>query len=178
MRRGLRWVLAILLVQAVLVGVYLLVERRRDATEPTSLGTALPIALNMPMPPLIARRHDGTVLALPSARPTLLHVWATWCPPCREELPGLIELASRRDLDVVAVSVDESWSDVDAFLGERDAADIVLAKSEEVERALGVRDLPVTFLIDGGRLTHRFDGARDWTDDAFVEANLGKDGYE
>ncbi|MBK8009769.1 MAG: hypothetical protein IPK13_00310 [Deltaproteobacteria bacterium] len=53
------------------------------------------------------------------------------------------------------------------------APNIVLAGNEDVERALGVRTLPVTFLVQaGGRLTLRFDGARDWTDEAFVRTYL------
>src|SRR5690606_20836901 len=54
---------------------------------------------------------DSVALASLAGRPVLLNVWATWCPPCREEMPALQELHDRYDergLAVVAVSLDAS----------------------------------------------------------------------
>ncbi|WP_428261514.1 TlpA family protein disulfide reductase [Haliangium sp.] len=128
----------------------------------------------MAMPALTVRRRDGGAVALaPFARPTLVHVWATWCPPCRAELPGLLALPSEHAVDVVAIALDDRWGDVDRFLDDLDASSVVLGSSEEVERVLGVRSLPVTFFVQAdGRISLRFDGARDWTDEAFVEAHV------
>src|SRR5690606_20971480 len=58
-----------------------------------------------------ARTLNGDTLALTSldGRPVMLNVWATWCPPCREEMPALQTLHERYDtrgLAVVAVSLD------------------------------------------------------------------------
>ncbi len=172
MNRNARWVLAIAALQATLVGVYCLVEHQRAPKTDESLGTEPPQRVDMPMPSLTVARRDGTDSEVPSPqRRTLVHVWATWCPPCRAELPGLLAVPSQYEVDVVAIALDPSWHDVDRFLGNRNASNIVLAGSEDVGRALGVRTLPVTFLVQAdGRLTLRFDGARDWTDEAFVRA--------
>lgn len=174
MSRTARWVLAIAALQAALVGVYSLVEHQRAPKTDQSLGTDPPQRVDMPVPSLtVVRRGESRSELLSLQRRTLVHVWATWCPPCRAELPGLLAVPSQHDVDVVAVAIDQSWDDVDRFLGNMNASKIVLARSEDVERALGVRTLPVTFLVEAdGRLTIRFDGARDWTDEAFVRTYI------
>jgi len=170
MSRTARWVLAIAALQAALVGMYWLIEHQRAPKTEEPLGTAPPQRVDMPMPSLTVARRDGTRSELLSPqRRTLVHVWATWCPPCRAELPGLLAVPSQHDVDVVAVALDKSWDDVDRFLGQMNSSQIVLAASDDVERALTVRRLPATFLVKAnGRLALRFDGARDWTDAAFV----------
>ncbi len=180
MSRNARWVLAVVIVQAALVGLYVLVEHRRAPSEARALGTEPPQRVDVTMPSLQLQRRDGSIVELsPSRRPTLVHVWATWCPPCRAELPDLLELPTKHPVDVVAIALDQSWADVDRFLGQLpgglDASTIILARSEDVERALGVRSLPVTFVMQPkGRLTLRFDGARDWTDEAFIATYIEK----
>jgi thiol-disulfide isomerase/thioredoxin len=105
------------------------------------------------------------------ARPTLLHFWATWCAPCRVELPGLLALPETHPVQVVAVALDRDWADVEQFLGGREFSNVYLADAAEVETALGVQTLPVTYLVQpGGQLRLRFDGARDWTDTRFVRS--------
>lgn len=172
--------LLVVAAQAALVAIYLAVEARRaDAPGPPSaLGTAPPTAVDHPMPCLDAVLRDGTPVRLPRpGRATLLHVWATWCPPCRAELPALLALpgspALDPGIDVVALALDPDWASVDAFLDGRDPARVARADRASVSRALDVHDLPVTFLVaPDGRLVRRFDGARDWADRAFAETHL------
>lgn len=181
MSRTARWVLVIALLQAVLVGAYWLVEHQRAPKVDEPLGTEPPRRVDGPMPSLAVVHRDGSGGELPSTgRRTLVHVWATWCPPCRAELPGLLAVPSQHDVDVVAIALDRSWEAVETFLGDMDSSKVVLAPSEDVERALGVRTLPVTFLVTaGGRIALRFDGARDWGDEVFVRTYVeeGVDGH-
>jgi thiol-disulfide isomerase/thioredoxin len=176
MSRTTRWLAAIISVQAALVGVYWLVQRarNRELRVGSQLATDPPQRVDMVFPAIAVRRRDGTTTRLPiPTRPTLVHVWATWCPPCRAELPGVLRLSGQYGVDVVAIALDNSWGEVERFLHGQDAARVVLA-SRSLEQALGVRSLPVTFMVrDGGRIVLRFDGARDWTDETFVEASIG-----
>ena len=174
MNRTARWTLSIAVVQAALLGLYWLVEHQRTPNAPESLGTEPPQHVDMPTPALTIRRRGGRSVPLTfSGRPTLVHIWATWCPPCRVELPGLLNMQSQHGIDVLAIALDENWGDVERFLGEQKASKVVLAASEDVERELAVRTLPVTFLFqERGRLVLRFDGARDWTDEAFVRTYI------
>lgn len=94
-------------------------------------------------------------------RDGLLHVWATWCAPCRDELPGLLEAARAEGVPLVAVSVDENPATVTAFFEGAVPAEVV--RDPSVAGKAGVRELPVTFRVEDGRLVERIDGARDWS---------------
>lgn len=165
-------------VQVALVGIYWLIEGRRspDRRAEAKLSTAPPQRVDGLMPPLSLRAHDGTRHDLRDVdRATLVHFWATWCPPCRTELPGLLSLPQEAPVDVMAIALDEDWSDVERFLDGPPPATVFLADSSEAEAAFGVRTLPVTYLIEPGRLLRlRFDGARDWGDSGFLKV-WGKD---
>ncbi len=172
MSRSVRIVVAVIAVQAALVGAYWLVEHRRSqkTIATPELSTAPPQRLEGRVQSLTLRTREGDLLDLQAIqRPTLVHFWATWCPPCRAELPGLLALPQKGPMDVVAVALDEEWADVDRFLNGGDSAGVLLGDYAEVERVFDVHTLPVTFLVDaGGRLRLRFDGARDWADSAFL----------
>ena len=95
--------------------------------------------------------------------PLLVHFWATWCAPCRTELPQLLNLASPRTL---LISVDETWPVVEHFL-ERDVpAQVLLDVAGEARRVFAIDTLPDTYLLDAhGIPLARFHGARAWKSD-------------
>jgi peroxiredoxin len=139
------------------------------ACAPESTGYQ-PLTEGDPAPAFAAPVLDGDSLHLSSLRgqPVLLNVWATWCPPCREEMPALQALHEEygpRGLRVLGVSVDTQGSEatIRRFLEEggytftilHDAADAVSRQF----RTIGV---PETFLIDGeGRIVRRWIGRFD-----------------
>ena len=172
MNLTLRVVVAVAASQVVLVGIYWLVEsgRTRHGGSGPALGVHRPQRVDERIKPLWVGARDGRRLNLRTLqRPTLVHFWASWCPPCRKELPALLALPDTHPLDVVAAALDREWADVDRFLGGPRRTTVFLADTAEVEAALGVRTLPVTFLVEpGGWLALRFEGARDWTDSAFL----------
>ncbi len=176
MRRVLGWVLVGGVLQALLVGIYWMVEHERPSNSPSELGTDAPLSVDLALPTLDVTHPDGTrnQLTPPRDRPALVHVWATWCPPCRAELPSLLELPTKYPVHVVAVALDDNWADVEHFVGPTLASRVVLGDPSQVARLMDVRQLPVTWLLShDGRLSLRFDGARDWADDSFVERYVG-----
>jgi peroxiredoxin len=82
----------------------------------------------------------------------LLDFWATWCPPCRKEIPGFIELYSTyksRGLVVLGVSMDESVSDITPFVKQLTINYPILIGYErpDIEKAFGPIPLPTSFVI-------------------------------
>jgi thiol-disulfide isomerase/thioredoxin len=99
----------------------------------------------------------------------LLNLWATWCVPCREEMPTLDRLQARlggNDFEVVAVSLDRSGPErVAEFLAEIGAThlSVYLADTVVVRRAIGIFGLPATLFVDReGREVHRIVGPAEW----------------
>ncbi len=97
-----------------------------------------------------------------------LNFWATWCPPCREEMPSmerLHEVFGKRNFIMLTVNTDEYRDSVETFLEKNPYSFKVLLDSRaEVQDLYGVFRFPETFLIDKeGKLVERIIGARDWS---------------
>lgn len=104
----------------------------------------------------------------------LLHFWATWCPPCVAELPGLLELGREGTVRVIAVSLDEDWTAVREFFAGEIPPEVVRASATTVAKTYGVSILPETYLIGAdGMLRLRIAGERDWRSDAARAAITG-----
>jgi thiol-disulfide isomerase/thioredoxin len=109
-------------------------------------------------------------------RVVVLNFWATWCPPCLQELPTLAALQKRylqRDVVVVAMSVDaQPFHVVQNFLRKKHIAAPLIAHDPQggVYKPLSSIGLPVTYIIDReGNVAARYEGATDWTDDEHKE---------
>jgi thiol-disulfide isomerase/thioredoxin len=122
---------------------------------------------------------DGRRMSLADFRgkQVLLNIWATWCGPCREEMPTLDRLQTRLggpDFEVVALSIDHEGVDVIrdfyAELGLR-ALRIYVDPSTMATINLNVRGVPTTLLLDrDGREIGRYAGPAEWDGEAAVNA--------
>ena len=136
-------------------------------------------------PPLELAALDGSRLSLASLRGQVVFVnfWATWCPPCRQEMPSMIrlgqELAQRHPgkFKMLAVSVDDGWEPVKEyfsappFFGAPSSLSVVLDDRQATARAYYCTargfcpDLkfPETYIVDKtGKLVGYVVGPRDW----------------
>jgi thiol-disulfide isomerase/thioredoxin len=127
--------------------------------------TAIRLARNpSPMPPFLVNDLDGNVISTASLRGkvVLLNFWATWCPPCRDELPEMIGLANRyKDrLEIIGASMDDSPpSEVAAFAKEAGMNYPIVMGSRISDEYGGVPALPTSFVIDtNGRVVQKHVG--------------------
>jgi peroxiredoxin len=127
---------------------------------------------------------DGKSVSLSSYRGkvVMVHFWATWCPPCIEELPTLESLYRAyvgKDLEILAVSVDEGGAGaVGRFMQKnRFALPVLLNPDQSVSRRYCTLKFPETYLIDrDGIVRRKVIGAADWTSPAaqeFIQAIVG-----
>ena len=125
-----------------------------------------------PVPPLALKDLDGKTWELSAlqGRAVLLNFWATWCDPCREEMPSLQALAQRHEgegLLVLMVNYRESAGSIKRFLERVPLSMPVLLDSDgAAARAWTSRVFPTTVMIDrSGRPRHQVVGAVDWHGD-------------
>ena len=93
--------------------------------------------------------------------------WATWCPPCRAEIPGYTELQAKYGKDgfvIIGISLDQAGPDVVKAFGEKYKINypLVMGDDRVVAAFGGVEGIPTTFLIDrNGQIRDRKVGAEE-----------------
>jgi thiol-disulfide isomerase/thioredoxin len=177
MKRGLVTIATLVGAQALILGIWYAVERghspNAELEAMAMVAQQRTTEMDRPSPNLELRRLDGSTLRLAETRgrPLVLHFWATWCLPCRDELPALLAYAAEGDMPVLAVSLDPDWGIVRRFLGSNPPPPVVLANGDDIKDAFGVRSLPVTFVVSAeGQLRLQLDGPRDWASPAIRDS--------
>ena len=156
-QRGRMLFLAVLLILSLVtiaLGVWLLVDQRQQIaveSRPAPVGPAV-----TPAPDFELTTADGQVIRLSDLRGkvVLLNFWATWCPPCKAEMPDLealhVKYGAEHDFLVLGVNDRENAVDVVAFARrERVSFPLVIDRDGRViEKLFKVRYLPTSLLID------------------------------
>jgi thiol-disulfide isomerase/thioredoxin len=126
-------------------------------------------------PALALKDVNGAVhdLALYKGKVVLVNFWATWCEPCRAEMPSIQRLRDKlagKPFAVLAINVDEPDARVRRFL-EQTGLDlpVLLDPNKSVTRGWSVRVMPTTFLVGpDGRIRYRLLGDIDWSAETVV----------
>lgn len=138
----------------------------------TSSSSATAAKRTVPAGPLVVLGRDGARrdLSSKSGKGLILHFWATWCGPCREEMPELVKFVrdTKNDprVEFLAVSVDEDWNVVDAWLKERGISGLKVALDPKgtIAGRYGATGYPETFFIaPSGEIVQHFVGAAGWS---------------
>jgi thiol-disulfide isomerase/thioredoxin len=170
-----RMVLSLWLAAGAIAGIALITSRSGDPPEsPTPTAPVSRLVLHdqpVPVPAFGFIDAGGVPLSLDSfkGRTVLLNIWATWCAPCRKEMPSLDRLQAVMggpDFQVAALSIDRGGpTSVRAFFGEVGLTrlGIYLDPPSVSTRVLNVAGIPTTLLIDGeGREIGRATGPAEW----------------
>jgi thiol-disulfide isomerase/thioredoxin len=107
----------------------------------------------------------------------LLDVWASWCAPCREELPMLDDMAGRlraKGVEIVGVSIDESRDDAEQFLKSRPTWSIKLAHDPDgkIPGRLQPPKMPSSYIIDRRGIIRQVNAGFERSDAKMIESRL------
>ncbi len=133
----------------------------------------------MAAPDFTVRDSERTVtLSQFRGQVVVLNFWATWCPPCIEEMPSLVQMQERlkaKGVTVLAVSVDVDENNYRRFLREHNVNLLSVRDADQKSNELyGTFKFPETYVIDRkGIVRRKFIGAVDWTDPEVMDF-LGK----
>jgi thiol-disulfide isomerase/thioredoxin len=161
-------------------------ESRQESRAREKAFAVTPVARPVPAPAVLGTTAGGKPFTLAEARGQVVFVnfWATWCPPCRDEMPSMLQLG--RDLAarhpgkfrMVAVTVDDGWPEVLKFFNGQlpSGIDVVHDPEQKATRdyyclARGACPesfkFPETYVVDAsGKLVAYVIGPRDWNDPA------------
>jgi peroxiredoxin len=128
------------------------------------------VKLGEPAPNFQLRDLNGHLITLSDLRGkvVLLNFWATWCGPCRVEMPAMEQLYrmfQRKDFEILAVSTDAQGAAITRPFQQENRLTFPILHDPDYRVGLtyGARSLPMTFLIDRqGVIRHQVFGARDW----------------
>lgn len=128
-------------------------------------SSALALEAGSPVPSLTLPSLNGNAVALDGFRDqvVLVNFWATWCGPCREELPALESLRQRykdQGFEVVGVNVDSVSANAAAFVDRfKLSYTVVLDPEFAAARQFGADAMPISYLIGrDGRVARVFTG--------------------
>ena len=101
------------------------------------------------------KTYDGKVISLDKfkGKVVLVNFWATWCPPCRAEIPDFLKVYKKyksKGFEIVGIALDETgWSDVKPFMENMKINyPIVLGDQQTVMLYGGIEAIPTTFIVD------------------------------
>src|SRR5271163_1206757 len=142
-----------------------------SGTRPSRIGASAP--------DFTVRDSQRTVtLSQLKGQVVVLNFWATWCPPCIEEMPSLVQmqqLLKAKGVTVLAVSVDVDESSYRRFLRDHNVNLLAVRDADQKSNELyGTFKFPETYVIDrNGVVRRKFIGAVDWTEPEVIDY-LGK----
>jgi thiol-disulfide isomerase/thioredoxin len=127
-------------------------------------------------PGFVLSAPDGSRHSLEDMRgkPVIVNFWATWCPPCRAEMPSMQrawEQVKDDGILMVAVNVGEDAATISQFTSEVPVDfPLPMDLDSKVAQQWPMRGLPTTFVVDPeGRLVYKAQGERDWDDPALLD---------
>jgi peroxiredoxin len=137
-----------------------------------------PAVAGNPAPDFTLKDLSGKEVTLSSlkGKVVLVNFWATWCPPCREEVPSMVRLnqiMQGKNFQMLAISIDEGGKDaVEGYFKKAGVTLPALLDTDgKVAKRYGTTGVPETFVVDTkGVILKKVIGGMDWTNPEVVAA--------
>lgn len=142
----------------------------RSLEPPPSPAGSLAFLSAAPELPIFDPAGKRTDLSREKGRLLIVHFWATYCPPCIEELPALSEFwgryRGRNDIRLYAISVDKDWKTINKFLAKHpNGLPMYHDPEATTAKRFGTEQYPETYIVnESGRVLFRVQGAVSWED--------------
>jgi thiol-disulfide isomerase/thioredoxin len=122
-------------------------------------------------------KRNEIKLSTRKGKVVLLDIWASWCVPCKDEMPALDDLARRlrgSGVEVIAVSIDEDRGAAEQFLKKRKKWNLTLAHDPNgaIPDRLQLKTMPTSYLIDRKGVLRHVNAGYNPGDEARLEAQL------
>lgn len=160
--------------------VFVLVTMTALAWAGNASKQSLPPIEEFSAPDFVLPGEDGKTYRLGDYRGkvVVLNFWATWCPPCRYEMPAMERAWQKvkgKGVVFLAVNVGEDEDQIFQFLGDYPVTfPILMDQKGEIVKRYPVVGLPTTYIISpNGRVTHRAVGTREWDHARLISQLLG-----
>lgn len=125
------------------------------------------------LPAFMVQDVNGKTINLQSlkGKKVFVNLWASWCPPCRREMPSIERLAKAVDKNKVVfvlLSLDDKFDKAKAFAKRQQLSLPIYYPAENLPALFNVQSIPTTFLFDEeGKLFQRTDGGDDYDTEAY-----------
>jgi cytochrome c biogenesis protein CcmG, thiol:disulfide interchange protein DsbE len=173
-----QWLIVAGAVAFMAAGLWAAATALGDELFPLTIGADAPNFAAVTLPPRAGVSADGDVkkgVEDYAGEVVLLNIWATWCAPCRIEMPSMERLQRRlgpKGLRIVAVSVDDPGMEarINAFADELDLTfELLYDAPGRIRQQYQTTGVPETFIIGrDGTIRRRIIGADDWSSEANV----------
>lgn len=141
-----------------------------EFAQPAKPNAAPPGMSGSDLPPLELKTLDGRVVNLNNlkGKQVVLNFWATWCGPCRDELPDLARVyeEKKNEVEIVAIDVSEDAPRIERYLREIGGLPFTIAMDEDgtISRGFSVTSLPTSLFVDDeGVVRYRFVGGMNYS---------------
>ncbi|MEH7072674.1 TlpA disulfide reductase family protein [Neobacillus drentensis] len=159
-------VAAVVLVSLLTVAIVQAMDKKTETPETTNQTTAskegLSIGAKAPDFELKTLTGENIKLSSLKGKKVMLNFWATWCPPCKAEMPAMEQFSKQmpKDLVILAVNIDPQL-DVKGFVDENKITfPILLDTDDKVNETYQVLSIPTTYFIDSkGIIQNKFTGS-------------------
>ena len=153
--------------------------KNESTSESAQPDQAVTVASQADLPAFQLKNEKGDLInsSTLAGKKVFINIWASWCPPCRREMPSIQALYGKVDKDKVAflmLSLDEGMEDATDFMKSNSLSLPIYFPGGQLPSLLEVQSIPATFIFDeNGKLLRRIDGMHNYDSEEFTKLLSG-----